>query len=51
VVATVSAGAGSVTVCDQVRAADKSRLTRRVGQLATADLRALENGVRGVLGL
>jgi mRNA interferase MazF len=51
VVATASGGAGSVAVCDQVRAVDKSRLTRRVGQLATADLRAVEDGVRVVLGL
>jgi mRNA interferase MazF len=51
VVATASAGAGSVAVCDQVRAVDKSRLTRPVGQLAMADLRAVEDGVRVVLGL
>jgi mRNA interferase MazF len=51
VVATASAGAGSVAVCDQVRAVDKGRLTRRVGQLATADLRAVEDGVRIVLEL
>lgn len=51
VVATASAGAGSVAVCDQVRAVDKSRLTRRVGQLATADLRMVEDGMRVVLGL
>jgi mRNA-degrading endonuclease toxin of MazEF toxin-antitoxin module len=30
---------------------DKTRLTRRLGQLATADLRAVEDGVRVVLGL
>jgi mRNA interferase MazF len=51
VVATASAGAGSVAVCDQVRAVDQSRLIRHVGQLATADLRAVEDGVRAVLGL
>jgi mRNA interferase MazF len=51
VVATASVGAGSVAVCDQVRAVDKSRLTRRVGQLSGADLRAVEDGVRVVLGL
>ncbi len=51
VVATASAGVGSVAVCDQVRAVDKSRLTRRMGQLAMADLRAVEDGVRVVLGL
>ena len=41
----------SVAVCDQVRAVDKSRLTRRAGLLAMADLRAIEEGVRIVLGL
>ena len=51
VVATTSAGTGSVAVCDQVRAVDKSRLTQLVGQLAAADLRAVEDGVRVVLGL
>lgn len=51
VVATASAGVGSVAVCDQVRAVDKGRLTRRVGPLAMADLRAIEDGVRVVLGL
>lgn len=51
VVAVASAGAGSVAVCDQVRAVDKGRLTQRAGQLAAADLRAVEDGVRVVLGL
>jgi mRNA interferase MazF len=51
VVATASAGAGSVAVCDQVRAVDKSRLTRHVGQLAVADLHAVEDGVRSILSL
>ena len=49
VVATPSAGAGSVAVCDQVRAVDKGRLTRRAGQLAAADLRAVEDALRAVL--
>lgn len=47
----LSTGPGSVAVCDQVRAADKARLTRRIGQLTTADLRVIENGVRAALGL
>jgi mRNA interferase MazF len=51
VVATPSAGAGSVAVCDQVRAVDKARLTRCSGQVASADLQAVENGVRAVLEL
>ncbi len=51
VVATASAGADSVAVCDQVRAVDKSRLIRKDGVLTSVDLRAVENGVRAVLGL
>ena len=51
VIATTSAGAGSVAVCDQMRAVDKGRLTRHAGQLTAADLRAVEDGVRVVLGL
>lgn len=51
VVATPSAGADSVAVCDQVRAVDKGRLTRCVGQLTATDLRSVENGVRIVLEL
>ena len=51
VVATASAGVGSVAVFDQIRAVDKSRLSQRVGLLAAVDLRAVEDGVRVVLGL
>lgn len=51
VVATPSAGEGSVAVCDQVRAIDKGRLTRHGGQLTATDLHAVEDGVRGVLEL
>jgi mRNA interferase MazF len=51
VVATPSAGPGSVAVCDQLRAVDKARLTRLVGVLSRQDLRAVEDGVRAVLQL
>lgn len=51
VVATPSAGAQSVAVCDQLRAIDKGRLSRRESRLAPADLRAVEDGVRMVLEL
>ena len=51
VVATTSAGVGSVAVCNQMRAVDKSRLTRHAGQLAPADLHAVKDGVRIMLGL
>ena len=50
-VATPAGGEGSVAVCDQIRAVDKARLTRAAGRLASADLRAVENGVRAVLDL
>jgi len=51
VVGTASAGSRSVAVCDQVRAVDKTRLTRCVGRLDHTELRAIEDGVRIVLGL
>ncbi len=51
VVPAASAGTGSVAVCDQVRAVDKTRLTRRSGRLTMTDLHAIEAGVRVVLGL
>jgi mRNA interferase MazF len=51
IVATPSVGAGSVAICDQLRAVDKTRLTRLVGTMAREDLRAVEGGVRAVLHL
>jgi mRNA interferase MazF len=51
VVAAPSAGAGSVAVCDQIRAVDKRRLAAAVGRLSAADLRAVEDGVRMILAL
>jgi mRNA interferase MazF len=51
VVATPSAGAASVAVCDQLRAVDKARLTTSAGRMAPDDLRAIEDGIRAVLAL
>jgi mRNA interferase MazF len=51
VVATPSAGEGSVAVCDQLRAVDKVRLTRMAGALSREDLRVVEDAVRAVLQL
>jgi mRNA interferase MazF len=51
VVATPSAGVGSVAVCDQVRAVDRTQLTRMAAVLSREDLRAVEDGVRSVLQL
>jgi len=50
-VAVPSAGESSVAVCDQVRAVDRARLRRSAGVLSREDLRAVEDGVRAVLGL
>ena len=49
--AVPSAGLHSVAVCDQLRAADNGRLARQRGRLSDADQRAVEDGVRTVLGL
>lgn len=51
VIAVPSAGKDSVAICDQVRALDKSRLTRRIGVIDEADLLTLEEGLRETLGL
>lgn len=51
VLATPSAGRDSVAVCDQIRAVDKARLTRREGRLKADDLRPVEADVRAVLEL
>jgi mRNA interferase MazF len=51
VVAVPSAGEDSVAVCDQVRAVDKGRLARMKGRLSDVDLRAIEDGLRTILGL
>jgi mRNA interferase MazF len=48
-VAVPSAGEGSVAVCDQIRAVDRTRLQRLAGVLSRADLRAIEDAVRAVL--
>lgn len=50
-VAVPGAGPGSVAVRNQVRAADKSRFDWQHGKLSQADLKAVEAGVRTVLGL
>ena len=46
-----SAGAGSKAFCDQIAAIDKLRIGKKIGVLAAADLRFLEECVRQVLGL
>jgi mRNA interferase MazF len=51
VVAVPSAGDGSVAVCDQIRAVDRTRLRRQAGNLTREDLRRVEDGVRAALAL
>jgi mRNA interferase MazF len=51
VVATPSAGDASVAVCDQLRAVDRTRLATQQGRLSAGDIRAVEDGIRAVLGL
>ena len=51
VVPVPSASEDSVAVCDQIRAMDRTRLTRRDGALTREDMRALEDSVRAVLVL
>jgi mRNA interferase MazF len=50
-VAVPSAGEGSVAVCDQIRAVEKSRLTQAGATLSRGDFRAVEDGVRALLML
>jgi mRNA interferase MazF len=51
VVATPSAGAISVAICDQVRSVDRGRFVERIGALSEIDLQAVALGVKTVLGL
>jgi len=44
-------GRDVVAVTDQIRAIAKQRLHRRMGELSTEDLKAVEQGVREVLEL
>ena len=46
-----SAGPGSVAVCDQLCAADKSRFGKKICDLSANDLAALTDATRVILGL
>jgi mRNA interferase MazF len=50
-VATPSAGDTSKARIEHIRALDKTRLQRKIGNLAAADLSAIENALRVVLRL
>ena len=51
VVAVPSAGADSNARIDQIRAVDKSRVAGVIGKLGSADMEAVAQGLRTVLGL
>ncbi len=51
VVAVPSGGADSNARIDQVRAVDKSRVVGAIGTLGSADMEAVAQGLRTVLGL
>ena len=51
VVAVPSAGAESNARIDQIRAVDKSRGVRAIAKLSSADMEAVAQGLRTVLGL
>jgi mRNA interferase MazF len=51
VVSTPSFDRESVAICDQVRSINTTRLTHLAGTLSTADLRAIESGLRAILRL
>ncbi len=51
VVAVSSAGADSNARIDQIRAVDKSRVVGAIGKLSSADMEAVAQGLRTVLGL
>ena len=46
-----SAGKSAVAVLDQIRAAARQRFVRRMGAVSSAELAAVENGLRAVLEL
>jgi len=50
-IGAASAGEGAVAVCDQVRAVDKTRLVRRHGRLASAEMQAIDAAMRAILAL
>jgi mRNA-degrading endonuclease toxin of MazEF toxin-antitoxin module len=50
-IAIPSAGRSAVAVVDQIRAAAKERFVRRMGSVSSAELAAVENGLRTILEL
>ncbi|CAN1557096.1 MazF Growth inhibitor [Burkholderiaceae bacterium] len=50
-VSVPSAGEGAVALCYQLRTIDKARLLKPMGELAAADMAAIEVAVKQVYGL
>jgi mRNA interferase MazF len=51
VVAIPSLGANSVALCDQLRAVDKSKISKRIAAITAAEMALIEASVKLVLGL
>ena len=51
VVAIPSLGANSVALCDQLRAVDKSKISKRIGAISAAEMALIEASVKTVFGL
>ena len=51
VVPVPSIAKGAMAICDQMRAVDKTRALRRFGRIGDGEMRAVQAGVRAVLGL
>jgi mRNA interferase MazF len=51
VVAIPSLGANSVALCDQLRAVDKSKISKRIAAITAAEVALIEASVKTVFGL
>jgi mRNA interferase MazF len=51
IVPIISMGTNSVAVCDQIRAIDKSRILKKIGELTTSEIDSLDDSIRQVLAL
>ena len=51
VVAIPSLGANSVALCDQLRAVDKTKISKRIAAVTAAEMALIEASVKTVFGL
>jgi mRNA interferase MazF len=51
VVPITSMGTNSVAVCDQIRAIDKSRILKKIGELTPLEMNKLDDSMQQVLAL